>query len=152
MVKYKCTTTAFQIVLTSQMSLNRMAWADVLFISYFMLRNLLLQFGSLCSNGFSICKSLLCGRQPLHQWLQSFMKLLCYHWDAFQLTVPINIPRERSYCRVSALAGVLDWMISWGPFQPLQFCDSVITRFKVRQRLYWTRTYDHTSSALYITF
>jgi len=33
------------------------------------------------------------------------------------------MPTCVTYCRVAALAGGLDSMISWSPFQPLQFCD-----------------------------
>jgi len=96
MVKYRYTTTAVPVVLyfTEASKKND---TSVWFVSYFMLRNLLLQFGGLRSNGFCICKPLLCGAQPLHQRLQSFMELLRYHQDAFQLTVPINMPRERLF-------------------------------------------------------
>jgi len=41
---------------------------------------------------------------------------------------PTWTPTCVTYCRTPALAGLLDSMISWGPFQPLQFCDSVIFR------------------------
>lgn len=97
MVNHRYTATALPVVLHFMACLQRMTQASVWVVSYFMLRNLLLQFGGLCSNGFCICKPLLCGGQPLHQWLQSFMKLLRYHWDAFQLTVPISTPRERLF-------------------------------------------------------
>lgn len=97
MVNHRYTATALPVVLHFMACLQRMTQASVWVVSYFMLRNLLLQFGGLRSNGFCICKPLLCGGQPLHQWLQSFMKLLRYHWDAFQLTVPISTPRERLF-------------------------------------------------------
>lgn len=82
-----------QLCCSSQKHLKRITKVSE-FVSYFMLRNLLLQFGGLCSNRFCICKPLLCGCQPLHQRLQSFVELLRYHRDAFQLTVPSNTPRE----------------------------------------------------------
>lgn len=37
------------------------------------------------------------------------------------------------YCGEPALVGELDLMIPWGPFQPLEFCDSVLMKSTMTQ-------------------
>lgn len=50
------------------------------------------------------------------------------------------MPTCETYCRVPALAARLD-SISWGPFQPLLFCDSVTA--KVQPCLEFLKTEFH---------
>lgn len=61
---------------------------------YFVLCNLLLQFGRLGSDGLAVRQPLFDGCQPLVQWLKGFMELLGNHGDAFQLAVPASAKRK----------------------------------------------------------
>jgi len=68
-----------------------------------------------------------CGRTYLSQrwqitrtsWPERLWSLILWRYSR-----PSLMPTNAIYCRVPALAAGLESVISGGPFQPLQFCDS----------------------------